>query len=117
MNGLLLEIRLRIGTAQGYLCVQGKTTVKIHESKLEITSGDNVTCNCDFKYFTIQPNSCKGLKHVPNEGLHFRMALGEKMLAKQHPELSNDDMVPRLLCDHVFFYCATCGNCITKALR
>ena len=115
MDALLLEIRLSIEAVQVYVSAQEKTTVKIHKNRLEIASKDNVTRNCAFKHFTVQPNSCKGLKYVPNEGLHFRLALCEDKLAKQHPELSTDDS--QLLCDYVSFYCATCGHCITKAQK
>ena len=115
MDALLLEVRLSIGAVQGYVAAQEKTTVKIHKNKLEIASKDHVTCGCAFKHFTVQPNSCTGLKYVRNEGVHFRLALGEEELAKQHPELSTDDS--QLLRDHVSFYCATCGHCITKAQK
>lgn len=115
MDALLLEIRLSIGAVQGYVAALEKTTVKIHRNKLEIADKDNVTCNCAFMHFTVQPNSCKGLKYVPNEGLHFRLALDEEELVKQHPKLSTDDS--QLLCDNVPFYCATCGHCITKAQK
>ena len=115
MDALLLEIRLSIEAVQVYVSAQEKTTVKIYKNKLEIASKDNVTCNCAFKHFTVQPNSCKGLRYVPNEGLHFRMTLGEETLAKQHPKLPNYDS--QLLCGHVSFYCATCGHCITKTQK
>ena len=117
MDALLLEFRLSIEAVQGYVSVQEKSTVKIHKNKLE-TSKDNVTCNFAFKHFTVQPSSCKGLRYVPNEGLHFRMALGEEKLTKQHPKLSSvEDVDSQLLNDNVSFYCATCGHCITKAQK
>ena len=115
MDGLLLEIRLSIGAIQAYVAAQEKKTVRIHRNKIEITDKDNVTRTCAFNSFTVQPNSCKGLQYVPNEGLHFRMTLGEDKLAKQY--LMSDDVNLKLVNEHVSFYCATCGHCITKTVK
>lgn len=121
MEALLLEIRLGIGVIQAYIDVQERTTVKIYKNKIEIADSDGVTRDCTFAHFTVQPNSCKNLKHVPGEGLHFRMALGEERLTKCNSDDDDDDDEDRdsqlLLSDHVSFYCATCGHCITKAVK
>lgn len=118
MDALLLEIRLSIGAIQFYLSVHEKSTVKIHKNKIEFTGENGVTKIYAFKNFTVQPNSCKGLKYVPTEGLHFRMSLGEEKLTEQQPKLSsNGDVEPRLLSDEVSFYCATCGYCVSRTMQ
>lgn len=115
MDALLLEIRLSIGAIQAYVAAREKKTVRIHRNKIEIADKDNVTRTCAFNNFTVQPNSCKGLQYVPSEGLHFRMTLGEDKLAKQY--LMSDDVDLQLVDEHVSFYCATCGYCITKTVK
>ena len=116
MDALLLEIRLSIGTIQAYVSAQEKRIVRIHRNKIEIAEKDNVTRTYAFNNFTVQPNSCKGLHCVPSEGLHFRMTLGEEKLTKQCLMLG-EDVDLQLLNDHVSFYCATCGHCITKRVK
>jgi len=119
MDALLLEIKLSIEAIQVYISVQKKTTVKIYNNQIEATDKDGITRRFAFKRFSVQPNSCKCLKYVPGEGLHFRMILGEAKLAEKHPNFPNDaDITSRLRSgDLVSFYCATCGHRITKAVK
>ena len=44
------------------------------------------------------------------------MTLGEEKLTKQCLMLG-EDVDLQLLNDHVSFYCATCGHCITKRVK
>ena len=117
MDALLLEIRLNIKVIQAFVGLQEKTTVKLHKNKVEIRDKDGVTRDCNFTEFTVQPNSCKGLRYVPKEGIHFRMALVEEKLTKHSKSANYENDDPQLLFDAVSFYCATCGHRIIETVK
>jgi len=126
---LFLEIRRSIGIIQVYISVHKRTVVKIKQDGIEIANKDGAAeMQCGLQEYKVIPNSCKSLKYVTDEGLHFRLTLkgkatsqkGEVFPLEQPNKVTQYDadylsqQVP--LVNKVLFSCATCGYVVTNTL-
>ena len=126
---LFLEIRRNIGVIQVYISVHERTVVKIKQDGIEIASEDGATkLLYGLQDYKVIPNSCKSLRYVAGEGLHFRLTLEGKLISQkgeafplEHPNKETQydadylcQQVPPV--SEVLFSCATCGYTVTNTL-
>jgi len=126
---LFLEIRRNIGIIQVYISVHEKTVVKIKQDGIEIASKyGTAKLQYGLQDYKVIPNSCKSLRYVAGEGLHFRLTLAGKVMSQkgevfplEHPNKGTQydadylcQQVP--LVSEALFNCATCGYIVTNTL-
>jgi len=128
---LFLEIRRAIGIIQVYVSVHERAVVKIRQDGVEITSQDGGARiqQHGLQGYELLPNSCKSLRYVAGEGLHFRLALKGNIISEKgelfpqlHPNKEIQSDADSFLCQQfppggqVLFSCVTCGYVITNTL-
>ena len=126
---LFLEIRRTIGIIQVYISVREKIVVKIKQDRIEIAGEDGAAKKQHgLLGYKVLPNSCKNLRYVAGEGLHFRLTLEEKNISQKGEvfPLEHLNKVTQYDADYlcqqvppgneVLFICATCGHIVTHSL-
>ncbi|KAM6279332.1 E3 ubiquitin-protein ligase E3D isoform 2-T2 [Porphyrio hochstetteri] len=111
----LLEIRR--GTQSALLVIRetglpsSPVDVSVAADRLEVRSGGSCEVTALPAEVSLAPSSCRGLKHLPGEGLHLRMRLCRPPPSADLVYTLRESLKPQ---KNYIFYCQSCGDIIVK---
>ncbi|NXT73857.1 UBE3D ligase, partial [Zapornia atra] len=112
----LLEIRR--GTQSALLVIRYETglpsspvDVSVAADRLEVRSGGSCEVAALPAEVSLAPSSCRGLSHLPGEGLHLRMRLCRPPPSADLVFTLRESLKPQ---KNYIFYCQSCGDIIVK---
>ncbi|XP_064912487.1 E3 ubiquitin-protein ligase E3D isoform X4 [Columba livia] len=114
-GGFLLEIRRR--TQSALLVIRGAdlpsapVDVTVAADRLEVSSGGSCEAAALPAGVRLAPSSCRGLRHLPGDGLHLRMRLSRPPPSADSVFTLRESLKPQR---NYVFYCQSCGDIIVK---
>ncbi|XP_065487367.1 E3 ubiquitin-protein ligase E3D isoform X2 [Caloenas nicobarica] len=114
-GGFLLEIRRR--TQSALLVIRGAdlpsapVDVTVAADRLEVSGGGSCEAAALPAGVRLAPSSCRGLRHLPGDGLHLRMRLSRPPPGADLVFTLRESLKPQ---KNYVFYCQSCGDIIVK---
>ncbi|NWQ75367.1 UBE3D ligase, partial [Columbina picui] len=115
-GGFLLEIRRRTQSAllvirYGADLPSAPVDVTVTAERLEVSGGGSCEAAALPAGVRLAPSSCRGLRHLPGDGLHLRMRLSLPPPGADSLFTLRESLKPQ---KNYVFYCQSCGDIIVK---